>query len=93
MRAATVVFDTGIVLKNPSDLFLKLPKMSKSTLYYHFMEARRRTRDRVDDFTFWLKFHPDQNQKIIDALSQVDFYFINLNQLKSVLINTLKNIL
>ena len=90
MRAATVVFDTGIVLKKPSDLFLKLPKMSRSTLYYHFMEARRRTQDRVDDFTFWLKFYPDENQKIIDALSQVDFYFINLNELKSVLIKTLK---
>jgi hypothetical protein len=92
MRAATVVFDTGLVLKKPSDLLLHLPKMSKSTLYYHFMEARRRTQDRVDDFTFWLQFHPDKNQRIIDVLSQIDFYFINLNELKSVLIKTLKNV-
>lgn len=90
MRAATVVFDTGLVLKEPSDLLLNLPTMSKSTLYYHFMEARRRTRDRVDDFTFWLQFHPDENQRIIEALSQIDFYFINLNELKSVLTKTLK---
>jgi len=92
MRAATVVFDTGLVLKKPSDLLLHLPKMSKSTLYYHFMEARRRIQDRVDDFTFWLQFHPDKNQRIIDALSKIDFYFINLNELKSVLIKTLKNV-
>jgi len=92
MRAATVVFDTGIVLYEPADLLLNLPTMSKSTLYYHFMEARRRTQDRVDDFTFWLQFHPDDNQKIIEALSQIDFYFINLNELKSVLIETLKKV-
>jgi len=93
MRAATVVFDTGIVLKKPSDLLLKLPTMSKSTLYYHFMEARRRTQDRVDDFTFWLQFNPENNLKIIEALSQIDFYFINLNELKSVLIKTLKKVI
>ena len=92
MRAATVVFNTGIILEKPSDLLLKLPTMSKSTLYYHFMESRRRTQDRVDDFTFWLQFHPDDNQKIIEALSQIDFYFINLNELKSVLIETLTNV-
>jgi len=57
------------------------------------MEARRRTQDRVDDFTFWLQFHPDKNQMIIDALSQIDFYFINLNELKSVLIKILKDVL
>jgi hypothetical protein len=57
------------------------------------MEARRRTQDRVDDFTFWLQFNPENNQKIIEALSQIDFYFINLNELKSFLIKTLKKVI
>ncbi len=92
MRAATVVFDTGIVLDKPSDLLLKLPLMSRSTIYYHFMEARRRTQDRVDDFTFWMLFHPDKSLKLIEALAQIDFYFSNLNELKTVLIDTIKNI-
>ena len=92
MRAATVVFDTGIVLHQPEDLFLKLPLMSRSTIYYHFLEARRRSQDRVDDFTFWIKFHPEKNQQIIEELAKIDFYFLNLNELKTVLIDTLKNI-
>jgi len=92
MRAATVVFDTGIVLNRPSDLLEKLPLMSRSTIYYHFIEARRRTQDRVDDFTFWMKFHPENDKGIIDALARVDFYFLNLNELKTVLINTVKHV-
>lgn len=92
MRAATVVFNTGIVLHHPSDLLEKLPLMSRSSIYYHFMEARRRTRDRVDDFTFWMKFHPENDPKIIDALARVDFYFLNLSELKAALISTIKDI-
>ena len=92
MRAATVVFDTGIELHKPEDLLQMLPKMSNSTIYYHFLEARRRTTDRVDDFTFWMQFLKKKPEKTIDALSKVDFYFLSIPELKKAIINSLKGL-
>ncbi|RME28389.1 MAG: hypothetical protein D6800_03950, partial [Candidatus Zixiibacteriota bacterium] len=43
MRAVTVVFSTGVTLDEPADLIRQLPHMSASSIYYHFVEARRRT--------------------------------------------------
>ncbi len=90
MRAVTVVFETGQKLYKPEDLVDSLPLMSTSSIYYHFIEARRRLADRVDDFTFWMKFQDRKNEKIIDALADVDFYFFGLSDLKRVLIKKLK---
>jgi hypothetical protein len=92
MRAVTVVFDTGIYLHKPEDLITRLPFMSHSSIYYHFLEARRRTPDRVDDFTFWMQFLEAESESIINALAQVDFYFLSLPDLKQVLIKTLREL-
>ncbi len=88
MRAATVVFDTGVKMTSPEDIRKYLPDMSNSSIYYHFLEARRRTPDRTDDFTFWLQFLKNKPQPLIDAFSQIDFSFLNLSELKQELIKT-----
>ncbi len=92
MQAATVVFDTGIELYTPQDLIKRLPEMSTSSIYYHFLEARRRTTDRVDDFTFWMQFQENKPEEIIQALAQVDFYFLSLPELKQALIDSLEGL-
>ena len=91
-QAATVVFDTGIKLGELADLARRLPEMSPSTIYYHFIEARRRTPDRVDDFTFWLQFCESCNRDLIEALADIDFYFLSLPELKMVLTRTLAGV-
>lgn len=88
MQAATVIFDTGIVLSTAEDLMKNISHMSLSTLYYHFLEARRRTPMGTDDFTAWLS-EQGQNEKIIDIFANVDFYFLNLKELKDTLIKAL----
>ena len=92
MQAVTVVFDTGMVLVEPSDLIQYLPHMSNSTIYYHFLEARRRTSDKVDDFTFWMQFLENKPQEILDALASVECYFLSLPELKQSVINALKGL-
>ncbi len=91
MRAATVIFDTGVVLCTPGDLLEHIPKMSLSTIYYHFVEARRRTPNRSDDFTAWLQGLTESPLEIIQALERIDFYFLNLTELKAKLVKTAKN--
>jgi hypothetical protein len=91
MRAATVIFDTGVVLYTPEDLVAHIPNMSLSTIYYHFLEARRRTPVQSDDFTAWLDGLMEPPRDLIDAFNHVDFYFLTLHELKDKLISVTKN--
>lgn len=88
MQAVTVVFDTGIELVHPRDLQEKLPHMSLGSVYYHFVEARRRTEDKCDDFTAWLKGFDNGTEPLLEALAGIDFYFLTLSELKRTLIQT-----
>lgn len=86
MRGVTIVFDTHVELKTPKDLVNHFPAMSLSAIYYHFVEARRRTPGNTDDFTTWLVDLEEKPEELIRALAHVDFYFLNLSELKDVLV-------
>lgn len=92
MRAVTIVFDTGVELTEPQDLVKQLPNMSLSTIYYHFVEARRRTPDRVDDFSAWLSGFEKPPEGLIQAFSRVDFHFLNLSELKDVVVDVAQTV-
>jgi len=89
MRAVTVVFDTGMHLAEPGDLARMLPQMSLSSIYFHYVEARRRTPDRADDFTSWLKQFGDEAEEMIETLRSIDFYFLSLPELKAQLVKAM----
>lgn len=86
MRAATVVFDTGKTLVRPLDLLRELPRLTHSTIYYHFVEARRRTPTGLDDFSAWLTDFGEETEPVIRSLKSVDFYYLTLPSLKDALI-------
>jgi hypothetical protein len=87
LQALTIVFDTGLELKSPADFIKKLPNLSYNSLYYHFIEARRRTPEKTDDFTAWMKKFGKKPDRLIKALERIDFYFLNLAELKTALYN------
>ena len=86
LQAATVVFDTGIVLNSPQDFFRQLPQMSLGSIYYHFVEARRRTKGMVDDFTLWLSEFLKNTDSLIKTLREIDFYFLSLAELRNSMV-------
>lgn len=87
MQAVTVVFDTRHKLHAPADLRRKLPHMSLSSIYYHFVESRRRTENGMDDFTAWLTGFGSETKRVVNALSRLDFYFLTLPTLKRDLVD------
>jgi hypothetical protein len=89
MQAVTVVFDTGRQLEKPIDLVIALPGMSLSSIYFHYVEARRRTENREDDFTVWLREFGDSTAEMIEALGSIDFYYMSLPELKDHLMAAL----
>lgn len=80
--AQIVVFDTKRQLDSPEELIACLPELSTSSIFYHFIDARSRTPDALDDFSEWLAgFGADQEARI-RALSGVDPFFGNLAELR-----------
>jgi len=91
MRAMTVVFDAGITLTSPDDLIDQLPNFSHSSIYYHFIEARRRTPDKSDDFSAWLDGFGSGTESLRGALEGIDFYYLTLPDLKKTLMQALQS--
>lgn len=92
LRAATIVFDTGLDINSPMDLITNLQNFSTSSIYYHFIEARRRTDDSSDDFSAWMKTSENPPIHLLEILSDIDFYFLNLAELRQVLIDKTANL-
>ena len=92
MRALTVVFDTDMKLEEPNHLIDAIRKMTLSSLYYHYVDARRRNHDKIDDFSIWLEGFRPESDVLISALADLDFYFMNLPELQKHLISSLEKV-
>jgi hypothetical protein len=66
-------------------------RMSVSSIFYHFIDARRRTPDKVDDFRQWLALFAETYQPLIEQLSGIDPYFSTLVELRQQLATTFQN--
>jgi hypothetical protein len=89
MRAMTAVFRTGMILEKPDDLVANISQFSYSSIYYHFVEARRRTDRGDDDFSAWLGDFGNGAEPILEALRNLDFYYLTLPELKRALVDAL----
>ena len=81
IESRLVAFDTGERFAALDELAVAVPTMLLRSLFYHVHEARRRTGGRTDDFSAWLEAigtEPD----VVTALRGLDFYFLNLHQLR-----------
>jgi hypothetical protein len=82
VRSQIVVFDTGRTLRKPQQLAESLPHMSLGSVFYHFIDARRRVPEKLDDFRVWLMQWGGRYQDLCDRLAEVDYYFVSLADLR-----------
>jgi len=80
-----VIFDTGNRIETPEELTELIPTLSVSSIFYHFIDARRRTPEGQDDFRSWLSCYGDKYYGLIDLIANVDPYFYTLNELRDQL--------
>ena len=88
-EAVTVVFDTGMRIKAPEELPEAIGSMTNGSIYFHFLEARRREPVGNDDFSAWLAGFPGQ-EAWYNTLQTVDFAFFTLTELQGELVRVLK---
>jgi len=85
IRSQIVVFDTQKRAQTPADLAEILPTLSTSSIFYHFIDARRRLEHHGDDFSFWLSGCEPKYNGLCAMLAGVDPYFGYLSQIKQQL--------
>jgi len=92
LEATTVVLDTGERVNSPKELGAAIRKMTNGSIFFHFLEARRRVPVGMDDFSAWLKGEEKKNAKYIRTLGSIDFYFHSLSNLKEEIIAALAKV-
>lgn len=82
LQARMVIFDTGISVGSPEELAGVLPGLPTGSVYYHFIDARRRTEERTDDFCAWLAGWGGSCKGVVEELSGFDPYFSSLQEIR-----------
>lgn len=82
MRSQIVVFDTMIRVSNPDELGIIIPHLTLGSIFYHFIDARRRTETGRNDFTEWLRGFDGPYMELADRIADVDPYFTSLTDLR-----------
>lgn len=94
VRAQIVVFDTDCVIHKPEELTGFIDKLSDGSIFYHFINAARRTKNRTNDFSAWLTDIGNGYVDLSALISAIEPYFLNMtdirDRLKSVLNEYLK---
>jgi len=85
LRSQIVVFDTGIQIARPEDLVEVIPRLPVGSIFYHFIDARRREPIRIDDFRVWLEGFAGTYANLQDRLAAVDPFFVTLTDLRQQL--------
>ncbi len=82
IRSQMVVFDTGVTFTEPEDMLDAIPGMSLGSIFYHFIDARRRTADRRNDLSAWLSAFGDRYKSLIEDLDHIDPFFVSLTRIR-----------
>jgi hypothetical protein len=88
IKSKIVVFNTPYKMEHPKDLVKTIPIISRSSIFYHFIDARRREIIAIDDFSSWLHGYHEEFAPLIARLKQIDPYFIPLIDLQQKLSST-----
>ncbi|WP_020161100.1 MULTISPECIES: DUF5752 family protein [Methylobacter] len=91
IRSQIVVFNAHADIANPREMAKLMPKLSVSSVFYHFIDARRRSPERIDDFHAWLNGYGETYQTLIELLSNIDPYFGSLTELRQQLVDVFQD--
>ena len=85
VRSQIIVFDTRETIEAPEQLEEAVSKMPIGSVFYHFIDARRRSPEMIDDFRSWLRSYGDGYEDLCSQLASVGPYFGSLVELRTQL--------
>lgn len=91
VRSKIVVFDTKRRIEHPRELADAIGGFTLSSVFYHFIDARRRIDDHSDDFRAWFTAFSEDYGELANALAAVDPYFVSLEELREQLVEVFRS--
>lgn len=85
IRSQIVVFSTLKEISHPEELPAAISHLTVGSIFYHFIDARRRTPDGIDDFSAWLQGFNGQYKDLCARIATIDPYFHTLIELRQQL--------
>jgi hypothetical protein len=85
-RSKIVVFDTKQQIADPTLLPQMLPALSLSSIFYHFIDARRRAPEGIDDFSAWLDAYGEEYAVLRNEIASIDLYFSTMSEIREKLV-------
>lgn len=82
VKSQIVVLDTGREILDPPGLPEAVAEMTLGSIFYHFIDARRRTEEKIDDFSAWLVGWGQTYEQLRQRLMTIDPYFSSLKELR-----------
>jgi hypothetical protein len=82
VRSQIVVFDTRVRISKPEELKGLMPQLTVGSVFYHFVDARRRTANKNDDFSEWFLGFGDDYKELLEQIASLDPYFKSLTELR-----------
>jgi hypothetical protein len=92
IRSQIVVFNTDCLAQTPEELAATIPKLSASSVFYHFIDARQRLPDGGDDFRAWLSAWGERYADLQMQLAAIDPYFTTLSELRDQVARAFANL-
>jgi hypothetical protein len=80
-----IVLDTGLTADTPADLAARVPRLSTGSIFYHFVEGRRRPPLKVDDFSVWLTDWGPEFAPMREAIAAIDYHLWSLSEMRALI--------
>lgn len=85
IRCRLVIFDTTLKITVPQDFVPLLPSLSLGSIFFHFIDGRRRNTKALDDFRNWIRSFGPRYEELDRRLGEICPYFAPLNKLRDQL--------
>ena len=89
IESRLIAYDTGERIQTPAALLEAIERVSPRSLFFHVHDARWRTGGQTDDFSSWLEQFGAE-PSLVAKLRGIDFYFLNLSQLRQALVDAFR---
>ncbi|MCU0594075.1 MAG: DUF5752 family protein [Desulfobacterota bacterium] len=89
IRCRLVIFDTKLKVPVPENLLTLLPNLSLGSIFFHFIDGRRRNKNSLDDFCNWITGFGAPYEELVRRIGEICPYFTPLNKLRDQLTEVL----
>jgi hypothetical protein len=93
MTSSMLVFDTAMLLEKPEDIMWALRRMTRPSIYYHFIETRSRIGSKNNDILPWLCGRGPTGERLAGAFASLGVEHYTLRALRQELLHRSHQIL